>query len=73
MSISNETQVKDLSFPQSWRLQAAAERYNETVDKSERLETVGDLIKHQDQIIGLFGVGKKTFQYLFDALNEESC
>lgn len=70
MSISNNTLVKDLSFPQSWRLLKACEQWNKAVDQKERIETVADLIKHQDQLIDLFGVGKKTFQYLFEALND---
>jgi hypothetical protein len=69
MSITKDTPVKDLSFPQSWRLVKACEQWNRAVDKKERIETVEDLIKHQDGIIDLFGVGKKTFNYLFEALN----
>lgn len=70
MSISNNTLVKDLSFPQSWRLVKACQQWNKAVDQKERIETVADLIKHQDGLIDLFGVGKKTFQYLFEALND---
>lgn len=70
MSISNNTLVKDLSFPQSWRLVKACQQWNKAVDQRERIETVADLIKHQDQLIDLFGVGKKTFRYLFEALND---
>lgn len=70
MPISNNTLVKDLSFPQSWRLVKACEQWNKAVDQKERIETVADLIKHQDGLIDLFGVGKKTFQYLFEALND---
>lgn len=71
MPIANDTPVKDLSFPQSHRLIRACNQWNKVVDKKERIETVQDLINHRDQIIDLFGVGKKTFQYLFEALNEK--
>ena len=71
MSYTNETPVEDLEFPMSWRIKAAAKRYNEAVDKKERIETVKDLIEKREQLIDLFGVGKKTFQYLFEALNGE--
>lgn len=74
MSNTNETKIEELDFPQSFRLKRAVAQWNRAVDKSERIEIVADLIKHKDQLIDLFGVGKKTFQYLFEALNnDEPC
>lgn len=68
--ITNKTRVEDLSFPNAWRLKRSANHYNRAVDKKERIETVKDLLEKRDQLIDLFGVGPKTFSYLYDHLNE---
>jgi hypothetical protein len=75
MPIEN-TLIKDLSFPQSWRLIRAVHAYNRTVDKKFRIKTVNDLTGYfsEETLKSRLGVGPKTVQYFMEALNGgESC
>lgn len=68
--MNDQTKIEDLNFVQVWRLKRSVSRYNRTVDRKARIETVGDLRKlSRKDIIDFLGVGKKTLERIEELLN----
>lgn len=67
--ITLNTPITKLRFPQSPRLVKAVEKYNNTVDKKNRLNEVKDLkVNDPEYLIELLGVGPKTVENFVEHL-----